>query len=265
MFICFVVKPEKISRFLFYLQQPMANWKDHIPGSVKLFIRLQQRYWRDVSTGNRRKFAKNTGAAAGFHEALSITQPVKMNPGAENKYQNLSLAIAHLHHLIIFPGEIFSFWQLVREPSEKKGYKKSRTIISGELAATTGGGLCQLSGIIYHLALSAGLTIIERHAHSLDIYTEAERFTPLGSDATVSFGYKDLRFKNDFHFPVALAFQLSPAALTASLSARGKLSPRHIEFSCNRLPGQTIVDTILYKDGAAIILNTHTYRHLAKA
>jgi len=63
------------------------------------------------------------------------------------------------------------------------------------LALDYGGGLCQLSGIIYHAVLEAGLEILERHPHSLDIYTATTRYTPLGSDAAVVYGHKDLRFK----------------------------------------------------------------------
>lgn len=46
--------------------------------------------------------------------------------------------------------------------------------------------------------------IVERHSHSIDIYQEHERFTPLGSDATVVYGYKDLQFQNNLNIPLQI-------------------------------------------------------------
>ena len=85
--------------------------------------------------------------------------------------------------------------------------------------ADYGGGLCQLAGIVYHLALIAGLTVRERHNHSVDIYAEDERFAPLGSDATVVYGYKDLRIQNNYDFPIRFGFTLDDRSLSCSLES----------------------------------------------
>jgi hypothetical protein len=50
---------------------------------------------------------------------------------------------------------------------------------------------------VYHIGIIAGLDIIERYNHSVDIYTDDTRFAPLGTDATVVYGYKDLRIRNN--------------------------------------------------------------------
>ncbi len=39
-----------------------------------------------------------------------------------NKVTNLRLAIRHLHGIVIQPGEVFSFWYLVGNPTKRKGY-----------------------------------------------------------------------------------------------------------------------------------------------
>ena len=64
-----------------------------------------------------------------------------------NKAVNLRLAGDKIDGIIINPGETFSFWRLVGEPSEKKGYLDGLVIKSGKLEKGTGGGLCQLAAV----------------------------------------------------------------------------------------------------------------------
>ena len=234
--------------------------KKFIPASLKLFYRTNQRRYIDRSSGNYKIFAKEFSATPDFHPVVMIEQIIKSNALSVNKIHNLSLAIAKLNNIIIQPGYIFSFWQLAGNPTQKNGYQKSRSIINGDVEATIGGGLCQLSGLIYFLAIQAGLTITERHAHSVDIYKEEERFTPLGSDATVAYGYKDLRFMNQNHFPVLLSFQLTETLLTGSLLAKEKLEPCPITFEYRRFLTHTEVDTFSVINGHPFLLCGNSYR-----
>ena len=236
--------------------------KKFIPASLKLFYRLNQRRRKDRVSGNNKLFATAFSPDPAKYTVVVIEQPVKANATAINKVHNLSLAITQLNNIIIQPGQIFSFWYLVGDPSKKNGYQKSRSIINGELEAAVGGGLCQLSGLIYFLALQAGLTITERHAHSIDIYKEEERFAPLGSDATVAYGYKDLRFINPYDFTIRLNFQLTPTCLKGSITANEKLQPISIAFEYRKLPGHTVVDTIYDTNGNRFIINSSCYGQL---
>jgi vancomycin resistance protein VanW len=131
---------------------------------------------------------------------------------------------------VLEPNAIFSFWHLVGNPSEKNGYKKGRNILNGKLSEAIGGGLCQLSGILHHVALFAGLQILERHAHTLDLYKDEERFTPLGTDATIVYGYKDLRFRQTLPFPIFFQFQIKNDALICELWAKERIFVQEIEF-----------------------------------
>jgi vancomycin resistance protein VanW len=128
--------------------------------------------------------------------------------------------------------------------------------VQSQVVAETGGGLCQLSGLIYLLALKAGLTITERHAHSLDIYREAERFAPLGSDATVSFGYKDLRFINTLPHPIGLQFTLSPTLLSGSITSGLPIAEKDIRFGYTWQDGTVSVTT--FSNDTAICSNIYT-------
>jgi vancomycin resistance protein VanW len=201
-----------------------------LPAPFKLILRVQWRRWQDFAYGGKKCFASVQSNTVTMPFAISLRQPIHTSGTANGKMQNISIALASINNLVIQPGQVFSFWRLVGNPSAKKGYQKSRSIVRGKLVAETGGGLCQLSGLIYFLAIKAGLEITERHAHSLDIYTEEERFTPLGSDATVAYGYKDLRFVNNLQHPVNLQFVLAADALTGSIISEIPVTITDISF-----------------------------------
>jgi vancomycin resistance protein VanW len=78
-----------------------------------------------------------------------------------NKIINLKLAVKKLNGIIIRPGEIFSYWKLIGKPSERKGYVKGMVLENGAIRAETGGGLCQLSNLIFWMTLHTPLTVIE--------------------------------------------------------------------------------------------------------
>lgn len=196
---------------------------------------------RHVLTPRRlRRRAQARGRLAG---GIRVHQVIKQTDYSENKKANLRLAIEKLQGLEIRPGETFSFWRLVGMPSQKRGFVVGRNLIGGELRPDIGGGLCQLSGMIYYGALQAGLTITERHSHSIDLYDEETRYTPLGSDATVSYGYKDLRFRNDLTFPVHLDFELTADSVSLEFKAAFPLPVRRVDFRSEQIPGGKRVET----------------------
>jgi vancomycin resistance protein VanW len=198
------------------------------PAKMRRYLRVL--LWRSSNLLGNQRFASVLRPDVPMNTAVSIEQRVLTTPSSANKIHNIALALTKLHGLVIAPGETFSFWRLVGNPSQKNGYQKSRSITGGQLVAETGGGLCQLSGLIYFLAIKAGLLVTERHAHSLDIYTEAERFTPLGSDATVAYGYKDLRFTNNLPHPIGLRLVLTADTLTGSITSDAHIGISDISF-----------------------------------
>ncbi len=247
---------------MYYLHLNMSIIRKLIPASIKLSYRLNQRRRSDRISGNNKLFAKEFADPSGFYPVVIIVQPVKTTAASLNKVHNLSLAIAGINNITIKAGEIFSFWELVGNPSQKNGYQKSRSIINGKLEAAVGGGLCQLSGLIYFLAICSGLKITERHAHSIDIYREEERFTPLGSDATVNYGYKDLRFLNQYNFPVAISLELTGNNLTGKIGAKEKIDPCNIRFEYRESTTYTEADTIAGDNGNVAIIASNRYKKL---
>ncbi|MEI6428477.1 MAG: VanW family protein [Pseudanabaena sp. ELA607] len=113
-----------------------------------------------------------------------------------NKVTNLGLAIAKIHNLVIQPGEIFSFWYLVRNPTKNRGFKLGMILDHGRVGTGYGGGLCQLANLIYWMTLHSPLSIKERWRHSYDVFPDVNRTLPFGSGATVSYNYIDLQIEN---------------------------------------------------------------------
>ena len=205
-----------------------------IPPNLRFYLRIFWIWVTDLITGRRFKFAKNSPdeleRAQTWPERITIVQPINVSEWAENKKYNLQIAISKFQNLPFYPNQIFPFWHYVGNPTKKAGYKMGINIIKGKLDFDYGGGLCQLSGLLYHLALTAGLGIEERHPHSSDLYTDETRYTPLGADATTAYGYKDLRFKDTLHVPVCFRVRIDGSRLIGSLCAPESLHEYELRF-----------------------------------
>jgi len=114
-----------------------------------------------------------------------------------NKITNLKLAIAKLDGLIVRPGETFSYWRSIGKPTKRKGYTEGMVLHYGKFYSGVGGGLCQLSNLIYWITLHTPLTVTERHRHSYDVFPDEKRTQPFGSGATCSYNYLDLQVRNN--------------------------------------------------------------------
>ena len=116
----------------------------------------------------------------------------------ENKAVNLSLAAPKVNGILIRPGEVFSFWQLVGNPTAARGYREGLTISSGRTTSGVGGGMCQFTNLIHWMILHSPLTVVEHHHHrGLDLFPDFGRQIPFGTVTSVSYNYIDYRFRND--------------------------------------------------------------------
>ena len=133
-----------------------------------------------------------------------------------NKITNLKIALQKLNHVVIYPGETFSYWKLIGNPNKKKGYVKRMILSNGTFKPGIGGGLCQLSNMIYWMAIHTPLTIVERYRHSFDVFPDSNRTQPFGSGATCVFNYRDLVIKNDTEQPFELCLNITETDLQGS-------------------------------------------------
>jgi vancomycin resistance protein VanW len=131
----------------------------------------------------------------------------------ETKIVNLRLAAAAMDGLLIRPGETFSFWNRVGPPTAARGFAEGLILRGGRITAGIGGGLCQLSNLLYWMALHTPLEVVEQHHHGFDPFPDAGRVLPFGSGATIFWNYGDLRLAN----PTDQALQLCARVGTTRL------------------------------------------------
>lgn len=126
----------------------------------------------------------------------------------DNKVFNLKLAAKVLTNLVIQPHETFSFWKLVRKADKNVPFKDGLAVVDGKLSASPGGGLCQISNLLFWMFLHTPLTVVERHGHAKKDFPEPPSDALLGVDATVSEGWLDLKVRNDteYTFQIVITF-----------------------------------------------------------
>lgn len=115
----------------------------------------------------------------------------------ENKITNLKIASKKLNGIVLRPGEVFSYWYLIGNTTKRKGYVEGMVLKNGTFAPGIGGGLCQMSNLIFWMTLHTPLTVIERHRHGYDVFPDSNRTQPFGSGATCFYPHIDLMIRND--------------------------------------------------------------------
>lgn len=114
-----------------------------------------------------------------------------------NKIINLKIATKKINGIVIRPGEVFSYWYLIGKTTRRKGYVEGMVLKNGTFKPGVGGGICQLSNLIFWMTVHTPLTVIERHRHGYDVFPDSGRTQPFGSGATCFYPYGDLMIRND--------------------------------------------------------------------
>ena len=130
------------------------------------------------------------------------TQLIKRGPGIDinlqkGKATNINIAAQTLNHVMIFPGEEFSFWSLVGNTTKRKGYLEGRVIINGKVEPGIGGGLCNLANLLHLLIVHSPMEITEFHTHSDALDPDKGKRKPFANGTSVQYNHQDYRFKNN--------------------------------------------------------------------
>ena len=140
-----------------------------------------------------------------------------------NKITNLQIAINKLDKIVIQPGETLSYWRAIGNPTKSKGYLEGMVLSNVKVKRGTGGGLCQLSNLIFWITLHTPLTVTERWRHSYDVFPDANRTQPFGSGATCAYPNIDLQITNKTQTPFQLNLNIDNSNLIGSWSASSTL------------------------------------------
>ena len=130
---------------------------------------------------------------------LAGTCTTGFSTSSSNRINNIEVAAGHLNNLVVMPGQEISVSDIIKPRTTANGYKSAGAYLNGRTVPAIGGGICQVSSTVYNAVKNAGLTVLERHPHSMPVH-----YLPLGLDAAISAGSKDLRFRNDYSAPVIL-------------------------------------------------------------
>ena len=215
--------------------------------STRSLLRQRLRDLRD--TLRRVPFARpRAGQPDSMPVRITERHVFKPSPTLENKKANLREAARRINAVTVLPGEVFSFWHTVGNPNDSKRFREGRSIHAGKPTRDMGGGLCQASGLLHHVALLGHLTVLERYGHSVDLYTDETRFAPLGTDATVFFGYKNLRLRNNLNHPIKFRLTILEDALQAELLTDAPLERDTLRTRLTVEPDGTKDVTILISD-----------------
>lgn len=157
-----------------------------------------------------------------------------------NKAVNLSIAAPKINGVIIKPGEVFSFWKLVGNPSAKYGYKEGLTISNSTISSDVGGGMCQFTNLIHWMILHSPLEITEHHHHDgFDLFPDFGRQIPFGTGTSISYNYIDYRVKNNTDKTFQLITYVTDTHLCGELRCTEALCVKyHIETENERFVEQ---------------------------
>lgn len=213
-----------------------------VPREVRLRYALWRRAWAD-----RHVVFAGPGPGEGLGVVVAqYAAPIRNYPGQERffeaKVHNMRLLAAALDGVVIGPGQTFSLWRSAGRPTAKRGYREGAAYRRRKVVSEVGGSTCLVSTVVYNAALLAGLEIVERHGHSIDPYG-ANRYWELGRDATVEYGYLDLRFRNAMAGAVRLRVGLGEGCAQAAIEA-GEPSGACVELVVGEpeyLPPGTVV------------------------
>ena len=187
----------------------------------------------------------------------------------ENKAVNLSIAAPKINKILIRPGETFSFWHLVGNTTEKKGYKEGLTIFADHTEPGIGGGMCQMTNLIHWMVLHSDLKITEHHHHDgLDLFPDFQRKIPFGTGTSIMYNYLDYRFKNTTNRTYQLVIYTTPEYLCGELRAdmpqryKYHISAENVFFS--RENGVVYRNGEVYRDKVDKVTGKHLEKKLIR-
>ena len=160
-----------------------------IPDLVVPALTSPQRTVALASTVVRPTLTTEKAQALGVNGVISSFDSVF--PNNPLRTANLTAAANTVNGTFIAPGASFSLNGILGERTAARGYQESQVIEGGRLVKGIGGGISQVSTVIYNLAWFAGAELTEHTPHAFYI----SRY-PEGREATVSWPSLDNKWKN---------------------------------------------------------------------
>ena len=152
------------------------------------------------------------------------------NKNLVGRTTNVLLATKLCDGAIVYPGDTFSYNERVGKRTYERGFMDATINVGSETEESVGGGVCQVSSTMYYSVLRADLEIVERSAHSRMV-----TYVPLGEDATVAWGSKDFKFRNNTDFPIRIESSSTANTLTVKLVGTQTVPNKEVKIETKQL------------------------------
>ena len=130
-------------------------------------------------------------------------------PAGRPRVTNIHRIAELTRGVVIEPDETFSLNGHVGERTVENGFVEDGAIVYGVLIQTVGGGISQFATTLFNAAFFAGLDFEEYKSHSIYF----QRY-PYGREATISWGWPDLKLKNVTPYPIVIWTSVTPDSVT---------------------------------------------------
>jgi len=176
---------------------------------------------------------------ASIREKMIGQYTTYFNSNNKNRSHNIVLAAKAINNQVVFPGETFSFNQIVGIRTAERGYLQAKVIVRGEISEGIGGGICQISSTLFNAVDRAGLKIVQRYSHSRSV-----PYVPPGRDATVSWYGPDFVFQNEYNQPILIRtfVQGGQASIALYSSDSVNVKNRNVPSASKQLPQEIVAE-----------------------
>ena len=130
-----------------------------------------------------------------------------------NRDNNLRVATKMLSEIVVLPGEDFSFFGVIGNPSAEKGFKEAGVIVNHQSATALAGGICEVATSLNTVVVNAGIkTNAQNHSVNVGYLNSTDH------EATVTYdGGIDLKFTNTLKYPIMIMQSVSGGNVTSKL------------------------------------------------
>ena len=174
-------------------------------------------------------------------EELGITELVSWHTSyfrgsISERMNNIEVAAANFHGLLVPPGETFSMAEVMGNVSLDSGYAEAWIIFGGRTIKGVGGGVCQVSTTLFRTVFFGGYPIVERypHAYRVGYYEQTVNGQDdymAGLDATVFVPLVDFKFMNDTSYWLLMETYLNPTARSLTWKFYSTSDGREVEWN----------------------------------
>ncbi len=126
--------------------------------------------------------------------------------------KNVTTGCEKLNGTLLYPGDVLSVYAITSPYTTENGYGMGGAYSNGELIESIGGGICQVSTTLYNAVIRAELKITQRNSHSMTV-----AYVEVSEDAAIAGTYKDLRFRNDYDYPIYIEGYCNKGILTFNI------------------------------------------------